>query len=457
MKKNYNDIKTTVVGGGLVGSLCTTILARKGFKINMYESRPDIRKVKISAGRSINLALSERGWKGLRAAGVEKAVKDIAIPMHGRQVHDEKGVENFQPYGLEGQSIYSVSRGRINQILLEEAEKYENVNLHFNKRCTDINPQKGEITFTDTQSDEETLTSSDLIFGADGAYSAIRYNLQKTDRFNYSQQFLEHGYKELAMPPADDGTWKIKKEALHIWPRKSFMLIALPNTDGSFTCTLFLPYKGEQAFEHLNTKEDISRFFNRWFPDVVPLIPDLEDQFLKNPTSSLVTIKCSPWVFDNKVALIGDAAHAIVPFYGQGMNAGFEDCRVLNDLLQEDLSIPELLQKYQGERKPNGDAIAELALRNFIEMRDKVADERFLFRKKIENILHQRFPDLYIPLYSMVTFADHIPYSAALRTGKLQDAFFEKIFKKSSLKNPESDEAVNTLLREWENYFSENN
>lgn len=424
MSKNVN-----IIGAGLVGSLLSIYLAKKGYKVNIYERRPDMRKIKMSAGKSINLALSDRGWRGLEGVGIADDVRKIAIPMYGRFIHNRDGSTAFQPYGKKEQAIYSVSRAEINMKLMDLAEREAGVKIHFNERCTGVDKMKMEASFLNEENKNVTVSKSDLMFGADGAFAASRLNMQlSSDRFEYNQHYISAGYKELIIPPGEGGSFLMEKNALHIWPRGSFMMIALPNPDGNFTCTLFLPFEGEKSFEKLKTREDVTKFFNEEFPDAVPLMPTLLDDFFNNPTSSLVTVKCFPWVFDNKIALIGDAAHAIVPFFGQGMNCGFEDCVVLNELIgkhNEDWN--KILPEYQSLRKPDGDAIADLAIANFIEMRDKTADPKFLLQKKIEARFNDKYPDKWIPLYSMVTYSPNIRYSTALKEGMRQEAIMQKI------------------------------
>jgi kynurenine 3-monooxygenase len=421
--------KATLVGAGLVGSLLSIYLAKRGYAIDLYERRPDMRKVKMSAGKSINLALSDRGWKGLEGVGIADEIKKIAIPMYGRYIHHKDGSTAYQPYGKNNQAIYSVSRAEINMRLMDLAEQQPNVKIHFNERCTSINRGALEVHFENVETQKSTTEKSDLIFGSDGAFATSRLNMQlSTDRFEYNQHYIEAGYKELIIPAGENGAFLIEKNALHIWPRGTFMMIALPNMDGDFTCTLFLPFEGEKSFANLKTREQVETFFKTEFPDAVPLMPTLIDDFMNNPTSSLVTVKCFPWTFDNKIALIGDAAHAIVPFYGQGMNCGFEDCVVLNDLIDkhnEDWN--KILPEYQQLRKPDGDAIADLAIMNFVEMRDKTADPKFLLQKKIEARFSEKHPGKWTPLYSMVTYSPHIRYSTALKEGQKQEAIMQKI------------------------------
>jgi kynurenine 3-monooxygenase len=417
----------TIIGSGLVGSLLSIYMAKRNYHVNVYERRPDMRKQKVDAGRSINLALSDRGLKALHKVGLEDEVRKMTIPMHGRMVHALDGSTNFQPYGKEGQFINSISRGGLNELLMNEAEKYANTKFYFEHRSLEVDFKTNEVIIDKPGTQHLALsTQSDIVFGTDGAFSAVRTSLAKTDRFNYSQDYLLHGYKELSIPPAPNGKWQMEKNALHIWPRKSFMLIALPNLDGSFTVTLFLAFEGEYSFEHLQTPKAVRAFFETHFADALALMPHFDKEFFTNPSSSLATFRCYPWVYENKICLLGDAAHGVVPFYGQGMNCGFEDCDVLDDLMtQHKEDWNKILPEFQQLRKPDADAIANLALRNFIEMRDLVADENFLTRKKIEKAMHERHPDKFVPLYALVTFG-HTRYSEAQRLGQLHDTFFSR-------------------------------
>ncbi len=440
----------TIVGAGLVGSLLSIYLSKRGYKVNVFERRADMRLETMSAGRSINLALSDRGWRGLEGVGIADDIKKISIPMYGRFIHHKDGTNAYQPYGKDNQAIYSVSRADINMKLMDLAEQQENVNIQFNKKCTLINRKDLAITFEDNLTKETSNSSADLLFGADGAFASSRLSIQlQSDRFEYNQHYIDCGYKELIIPAGKNGDFLLDKNALHIWPRGSFMMIALPNPDGNFTCTLFLPFEGEKSFFNLKTDKQVEEFFKSEFSDAFTLMPTLISDFKTNATASLVTVKCSPWVFDNKIGLIGDAAHAIVPFYGQGMNCGFEDCVVLNELIEKhndnwDIIFPE----YEQLRKPDGDAIADLAIANFVEMRDKTADPKFILQKKIEAKFSQHYPDKWIPLYSMVTYSPHIRYSTALKEGQKQQKIMDEIMAFNNIESIwESDEIESEILK----------
>lgn len=421
-----NKKETIIIGAGLVGSLLSIYLSKRGHMVKLFERRPDMRLTKVEAGRSINLALSDRGLLALEKVGLLEEVKKIAIPMHGRFIHNNDGSTAFQPYGKEGQFINSVSRGELNKKLMDLAEE-NGVSIEFEKRCEKVNWKNSQVNF-----DDGTSVSGDIIFGADGAFAATRLQHQlQHEKFDYQQFYIDCGYKELAIPPGPNGSFLLEKNALHIWPRKDFMLIALPNLDGSFTCTLFFPFEGELSFGKLDTDEKVLSFFRKTFPDVVELIPDLTEQYSRNPVSSLVTVKCHPWIRDGKFSLIGDAAHAIVPFFGQGMNCGFEDCRILDELIEanNDDNWQNILQQFQELRKPDADAIADLAINNFVEMRDRTADPKFLLQKKIEAALHARHPDKWIPAYTQVTFSPQIRYSEARDRGQKQEEIMSEVMK----------------------------
>lgn len=443
-----------IVGAGLVGSLWAALLAKRGYSADVFELREDPRQAGFTGGRSINLAMSARGWRALEKAGVEKEIREVAIPMRGRMMHDEEGALTFQPYGKEGQAIYSVSRGGLNLALIRIADKYENLRFHFGQKCLGVDLKSNTAHFEHAPTGGRRAVGAPLIFGTDGAFSAVRRSLMKLPRFNYSQQYLEYGYKELHLPPRADGSHAMNPNALHIWPRGKFMMIALPNVDGSFTGTLFLPFDGPEAsFEQLQTDEQIMAFFRKYFPDSIPLIPGLMEDFHTNPTSALVTVRCHPWQYENKVLLLGDASHAIVPFYGQGMNAGFEDCSILDELMEahnDDWGL--IMESFNRDRPADANAVADLALRNFVEMRDRVADPRFLLRKEVEAYLNEKYPEDFLPLYSQVTFS-HIPYSHALTEGLAQDELFDRILAIRGVEdnwrdNPELEEVFLQWLRE---------
>jgi kynurenine 3-monooxygenase len=437
----------SIVGAGLVGSLLACYMAKRGQKVNVYERRSDMRKAGYTGGRSINLALSERGWAALDKIGLRKQVEAIGIPMYGRVIHPVDGDTMFQPYGKDNQAIYSVSRGALNETLVNLAEQNGQVKIHFNHICTDVDFGPNSLEFNDTELHKTVTVTSDVILATDGAFSEVRYKMQRTGHFNLSQQYENYGYKELHIPPTADGGFAIEKNALHIWPRQSFMMIALPNPDGSFTCTLFAPYEGENSLAELKSEKSVEAYFNKFFPDIVPLMPELQQDFFSNPTGSLVTVKCFPWKH-NRVCLIGDAAHAIVPFYGQGMNCGFEDVRELDELLGAEENWDTVLSAFEKQRKPNTDAIADLALYNFIEMRDLSGREDFQLRLKIEKRIAAAFPDKFMTLYSMVTF-NQTPYFTALNKGKEQNVLLDKIMSLPGIEQKWQDEEVLEIAKEW--------
>lgn len=414
-----------IVGSGLVGSLLAIYLRKKGHKVTVFDRRPDVRKVEFS-GRSINLAMSNRGWKALREVGVEEEIRKLALPLDKRAMHVTDKPVYFQKYGAEGEAIYSISRGVLNRKMIDLAEE-AGTEFKFEEKVWDVDMPKAYLYTGETEKSEWKEYKFDLVFGADGAFSRIRHKMQRQSRFNYSQHFINVGYKELTIPPNEDGSHKLDNSSFHIWPRGKFMLIAMPNLDGSFTCTLFLPFEGETSFESIQTEKDADLFFETHFSDIKDEISNLKKDFFKNPTSAMVTIKCFPWSYYDKITLVGDSAHAIVPFYGQGMNAGFEDIWVLNQKMEKyGDDWQQIFEEYQTERKPNGDAIAELSYRNFIEMSSKTADPMFLLRKKIEKRFADRHPDLWTPLYSRVTFSGK-PYAEALEIGDRQRQIMDEV------------------------------
>jgi kynurenine 3-monooxygenase len=438
-----------IVGAGLVGSLLSIFLVKRGYKVTVYERRPDSRLGGNYAGRSINLALSDRGIKALKEAGAMDIIQPIAIPMHGRTIHNADRSMAYQPYGKEGQFINAVSRGDLNNQLMQLAEQ-QGVQIFFNERCTAIDWNNNTLQFENTVTNQQQPVTADLIFGSDGAFAASRLQHQlQHDRFEYQQTYIDYGYKELTIPAGEGEQFLMEKNALHIWPRGNYMLIALPNPGGSFTCTLFFPFDGEPSFTSLDTKEKLHAFFAATFADAYALMPKLADEFFANPTGSLVTIKCYPWVRNNHFTLIGDAAHAIVPFFGQGMNCGFEDCSVLNSLADTyNDNWEKILPEYQRLRKPDADAIAELALNNFVEMRDKVGDPKFLLQKKIEAHFSSKYPGKWIPAYAQVTFSPQIRYSEALRNGTRQEAIMQQVMQLPNIENSWDSELVEQLMLE---------
>jgi len=437
----------SIVGAGLVGSLLACYMAKRGHKVNVYERRPDMRKAGYIGGRSINLALSERGWAALDKIGLRQQIEAIGIPMYGRVIHQADGDTMFQPYGKDNQAIYSVSRGALNETLVNLAEQHDKVQIHFNHTCTDAEFGTDTLEFLNTENGSKLEVKSDVVLATDGAFSEVRFKMQRTGQFNLSQQYENYGYKELHIPANADGSFAIEKNALHIWPRQSFMMIALPNPDGSFTCTLFAPYEGENSLAELTSAEAVDTYFKKFFADVIPLMPDLQHDFFSNPTGSLVTVKCFPWKRNN-TCLIGDAAHAIVPFYGQGMNCGFEDVRELDELLGSEENWDAVLSAFEKQRKPNTDAIADLALYNFIEMRDLSGRDDFQLRLKIEKRIAAAFPDKFMTLYSMVTF-NQTPYFTALNKGKEQSILLDRIMALPHIEDKWQGEEVLAMAKDW--------
>ncbi len=417
----------TLIGAGLNGPLLATSLVKRGFRVEIYERRPDMRRVPVSAGRSINLALSTRGIHALAEAGLWDAMSQIIIPMKGRMMHSVTGELTFQPYGKDdAEVIHSISRAAFNIALMNAAEA-KGVSIHFQQRCTGFDLKTGALRLRHEETAEETTTQSEVVIGCDGSASAIRTEMLKLNRFNFSQQYLDYGYKELTIPAGPGGKHLLDKHALHIWPRGHYMLIALPNIDGTFACILFLPFEGTDSFDTLATPSEVVEFFRARFPDALPLMPALAENYFANPTGSMVTIKCSPWHVEDRSLLLGDAAHAIVPFFGQGLNCGFEDCTYFLEILDRRGADWELVFKvFEESRKVNTDAIADMAIENFVEMRDRVADPRFLLRKKVELALEARYPQLFVPKYAMVTF-HRIPYSVALARGMVQDRMLAEL------------------------------
>src|SRR5437764_7251659 len=417
--------KFVLIGSGLAGGLLAAYLGRRGYDVDLYERRSDPREGNLVGGRSINIALSTRGIHALEQIGIAGEVVEHAIPMRGRMIHPAAAgsAPIFAPYDVDpNKHINSIGRAALNTTVIEAAQRYPNVYVKFNHRCTEVDIDSPTAQLLNTSTSQPITALGDAVIGVDGAFSAVRQSMQlKIDKFEYDESYLAHGYKELTIPPGRDGSWRMEKEALHIWPRKSFMMIALPNPDGSFTCTLFWEFEGPRSFATTKTDDDVRHFFEEEFPDAVPLMPSLIDDFKTNPTGSLVTIRCSPWFYKDKIILLGDAAHAVVPFYGQGMNAAFEDRVVLDKCLAEfSEDRQRAFADYFARRKENTEALANLAVQTFIEMSDKTRSKAFRAKKKLDHLLEGVLPGIYLPLYTMVTFT-RIPYSAGARRARLQN------------------------------------
>ena len=445
--------KILIVGAGLCGSMLALRMAQRGYQVEVYESRSDLRNSVISAGRSINLSLSDRGLKALRMAGLEKKARALCIPMKGRLMHDAASNTFESNYsGRQGECINSISRGNLNGLLLTEAEKYPNVNIHFNTKCLEIDIESKIVHFQSSDSKEQFTVQADVIFGTDGAGSSLRKSYEKQfPAFKVSQEFLTHGYKELEIPADKNGGHLISKEHLHIWPRGDYMLIALPNMDGSFTVTLFLSYsEGSYNFDNLITKEKIIEFFEKDFPDTLALIPDVLKEFENNPTGKLGTVKCYPWAYKGNTLLLGDSSHAIVPFYGQGMNASFEDVFVFDSVLNQfEGDWATVFSEFQKQRKIDADAIADLAIDNYYEMRDHVANPLFKEKRIVEMGLEKFFPTEYFSKYSLVTFNEHIGYHEAMTKGRAQDKVLLKMVEESKFSaSPKTTKEEMTILLE---------
>jgi len=416
-----------VIGGGLVGSLLSTYLVRQGHEVHLFDRLPDFRKAKAPSGRSINLTICERGFTSLDRVGAGDLVRAIAIPCYGRMVHAADGSVEWQPYGNRREAIHSVSRNNLNRALLSLALEQPSLTCHFEQKCQEVDLEHLSVEFKDLRTGETSHWRGDRLFGADGAHSAVRLRLQRSQRFNLRQEYLDQGYKELNVPPAATGGWALEGNAIHIWPRGHYMLIGFPNLDRSFTLSLHMPFEGEPSFAAMRTPDDVQRLFERSFPDALPLLPNLVEDFFGRPEASMVTIRCSPWTYRDRVLLIGDAAHAIVPSYGQGANSGFEDCSVLADCIAESAGDwGRAFHRYESLRKPSAEAIADLALEHFHELRDLVGDPQFLLRKRIERRINELFPNRYCPLYSLVSFTN-VPYVEALQRDRVQRTLIDRV------------------------------
>jgi kynurenine 3-monooxygenase len=425
-----------IAGAGLSSALMASYLGQRGFNVQVYERRPDPRTTDLYAGKSINLAISVRGLHAMKEVGLEAAVHAMCIPMRGRMIHDRAGQTDFQFYSKDGQTaINSISRGELNVLLIETADAFPNVSFHFDHRCVGFDMDSGAALMVNEKTGENLTVKGQTLIGCDGAFSGARNSMMRTPRFDFSQTYHEASYKELSFHPTDAGEWVLEKNALHIWPRGSFMLIALPNLDGSFTVTLFYPAKGAKSFETLDSAAAVAHFFQTEFPDAYALMPHLGEEFFANPTGELVTVKCAPWHFEGKCALVGDAAHAVVPFYGQGMNAAFEDCTVLNEVIAVGEDWADAFARYSAARVANGQAIADLAIDNYIEMRDSVGDTAWRYRKQIEHSLEKAFPGSYVSRYELVSFT-RTPYAEAKRRGQIN----EEILQALAARTPELDQ-----------------
>ena len=416
----------TLVGAGLAGALLALLLARRGLRVTLYERRADPRQTVPERGRSINLALAARGIRALERAGVMQSVQPLLIAMRGRMVHELSGQAALQSYGQrEHEVIWSVGRADLNRVLIEAAMSHAGVHVRFNQQCVGADAAAGLLAFRSLPGGETYDVPLEPTIATDGAGSAVRASLAAAALLTVNEEWLDHDYKELTMPATAAGA--LERHALHIWPRGGFMLIALPNTDGSFTATLFLARSGSKSFAALGTSQAVSGFFAREFPDALPLLPDLAAQFAAHPQGQLGTVRAGSWHVAGQVLLLGDAAHAIVPFHGQGMNAAFEDCVVLDELLAKEQDWERLFAEFERVRRPDAAAIAQMALENYTEMRDAVLDARFVRRKSIAMGLERRFPQRFIPRYSMVMFHPEIPYAEALRRGAVQAQLLEEL------------------------------
>ena len=434
----------TIIGAGLVGSLLSVLLGERGYKVDIFEKRGDMRRKDVDSGRSINLALAERGIHALKKAGLMDDVRPLLIPMKGRVLHDRSGKLDFLSYGQRPEEvIYSVSRGELNKIMMEAADKHENVDLHFNKEVSSVDFKNQTVEILNNTNDESNELKYEILIGADGAGSRIRRALLAEVDGEDKSELLDHDYKEITIPAGPNGKHQIEREALHIWPRGGFMLIALPNLDGSFTVTLFLQKHGETSFDSLKEKSALESFFKTEFPDALKLIPNLVTEYYENPQGILGTVRCEPWNYEDNVLLVGDASHAIVPFHGQGMNAGFEDAALLLDELDKFNGKWEaMIPCFGPKRKDDADAIADMALENYITMRESVSDPKFVLKKELGFLLERELPNLFIPRYSQVMF-HRIPYHQAMMNGVVQQGVLKLLTKdKETIEEVDLEEAI---------------
>lgn len=420
--------RITLIGAGLAGCALAMYLAKRGFKVDIYERRPDPRKNQNDTGRSINLTLSTRGIHVLKKLNLYQQVMKLSIPLKGRMIHSINGELRFQPYGKKAEEVlYSIDRTKFNIALLNEAEKYENVKIHFNYKCMGMDFDSGELRLCDEITEKETVIKAEPVIGTDGSASALRMSMLKVRGFNFSQSYLNHGYKELTISAGENGKFQLEKNALHVWPRGQYMLNGFPNLDGTFTCIMFAPFQGEYSFESLDSEEKLIDFFENQFPDALPLMPSLVEKYFAKSAGSLITIKCNPWYVDGKSLLLGDAAHAIVPFYGQGMNCALEDCAYLDECVDRyGENWKKVFQEFERLRRVNTDAIADLSVENYTELRDRVSDPKFLLKKKVEQALGEKFPRIFTPKYSMIAFR-LIPYSEAQFISRIQEKILDEL------------------------------
>ena len=419
-----------MIGAGLAGPLLATYLAKRGYSVEIFERRPDMRKESISAGRSINLALSIRGNHALKEVGLYDKIKSNTIPMKGRMIHDLNSGIHLQPYGQkENEVIFSVSRAHLNMELMTLAEETGNVTIRFNHQLLSADLEQNKLLFQLSDSLEKIEWSFNRVIGCDGSASILRKSIVEKADIQYVKKPLGHGYKELTIPPMKSGKFQIEPNALHIWPRGNHMLIALPNNDCSFTCTLFFPMIGKTSFETVKTEKDIFDLFQSQFPDAIKLIPNLVEDFQKNPTGDLASVYCKPWHLGDKALLIGDAAHAVAPFFGQGMNASFQDCSTLAKLMgKNENDWNTIFNAFSSTQVENGHAIADMALENYLEMRDHVNDPEYKKRRNMELKLERMFPGQFIPRYSMVSF-HQIPYAEVYQRGEKQFKIISDVLK----------------------------
>jgi kynurenine 3-monooxygenase len=458
MKTTNKETNILITGAGLCGSLLGLRLAQRGYQVNILEKRPDMRDVVVDGGRSINLALSDRGISGLKLVGLEEKVRELCIPMNGRLIHDLKGNKLVSNYsGREGEYINSISREALNKLLLDEATKFDNVQIDFNSAVTAADLKNATVHYHDVITDSEKHKKADFLIGTDGAGSIVRKEMakQRDFLFSHSMDWLPHGYKELNIPPTSDGKWRLEKNFLHIWPRGGFMLIALPNLDGSFTLTLFMQYDdndkdGSPAFNEIKNDQEITDFFTTYFKDIIPHIPDLVEQYKTNPAPPLGTVRCSPWTAYGTSLIMGDAAHAIVPFYGQGMNASFEDVLVFDNMIDLNNEWEDAFNRFSEVRKADADAIADLALDNFVEMRDSVANPNFQLKRQIEMRLEAAYSKKkYQSKYSLVTFPHKkVSYHNAMLRGRAQDKAILWLLEKNHIKVEDELEELLPKIKE---------